>query len=397
MESYDVCIVGGGLIGLAVGRALTERRPGLAVLIVEKEDRVGAHQSGHNSGVIHSGLYYRPASLKARLAVTGAKALYELCTERGIPHRRSGKLVIASDRSQIPALEELERRGRANGLESLRRLEANEIPDIEPEASGVAALSVPSAGVVDFSRVADELAADLIAQGGTLRLGHAVRRIRSADGVLEIVAGDGSFRSRFLVNCAGLQSDRVAALAGIEPAVRIVPFRGEYYTMAGGPRVNSLIYPVPNPRFPFLGVHFTHRIDGSVELGPNAVVALGREHYRGARPNWADVAETLRYRGFQKLAAANLWAGVRELANSRSRRLYTQLAQKLVPALQSEHLRPGGVGIRAQAVDRAGMLVDDFVIERTANSIHVLNAPSPGATACMVIGRFVAAQFESDV
>ena len=394
METYDACIIGGGLIGLAVGRALYEQRPGLSLLILEKEDRVAGHQSGHNSGVIHSGLYYRPGSLKARLAVAGARSMYELCAEAGIAHRRSGKLVIATDRSQLPALDELERRGNANGLEGLRRIRREEIREIEPAATGESALVVPAAGVVDFREVAEYLARGLASAGATVERGSRVTRIRETATAVEIgveIGLDGSsFRSRLLVNCAGLHSDRVARMTGMTPPVQIIPFRGEYYTIRGGPQVKALIYPVPDPRFPFLGVHFTRRIDGSVEVGPNALVALGREHYRGSRPNWSDVSEMVRYPGFRRLARTNLVAGARELINSKSKRLYSRLAARLVPQLRSEHLEAGGVGVRAQAVDREGHLVDDFVIESTEKAVHVLNAPSPGATASLAIGNYVA-------
>ena len=391
METYDACIIGGGLIGLAVGRALYEQRPGLSLLILEKEDRVAGHQSGHNSGVIHSGLYYRPGSLKARLAVAGARSMYELCAEAGIAHSRSGKLVIATDRSQLPALDELERRGNANGLEGLGRIRREEIREIEPAATGESALVVPAAGVVDFREVAEYLARGLAAAGATVDLGSRVTRIRETATAVEIGVDGSSFRSRLLVNCAGLHSDRVARMTGMTPPVQIIPFRGEYYTMRGGPHVNALIYPVPDPRFPFLGVHFTRRVDGSVEVGPNALVALGREHYRGSRPNWSDVSEMVRYQGFRRLARANLVPGAREFINSKSKRLYSRLAARLVPQLRSEHLEAGGVGVRAQAVDSQGRLVDDFVIETTEKAVHVLNAPSPGATASLAIGDYVAA------
>lgn len=387
---YDACIVGGGLVGLAVGRALLGSHPGASLLVLEKEDRVGFHQSGHNSGVIHSGLYYRPGSLKARLAVEGAREMYQLCAHAGIPHRRSGKVVVATSGSEIAALDELERRGRANGLDSLRRLAPDEISELEPAAVGVDALSVPSAGVVDFPVVANYLAAELEESGAEVLLGHPLTRLHYSRGHFDVVAGEAGFRSRFLINCAGLYSDKVALLAGIEPAVRIVPFRGEYFTLAGADAIKALIYPVPDPRFPFLGVHFTRRIDNSVEVGPNALLALGREHYRGVAPDWSETMETLRYRGFRRLAARHLLPGIRELVQSTSKHLYARLARRLVPGVRPEQLLPGGVGVRAQAVDRDGHLVDDFVIETTDRSIHVLNAPSPGATASLAIGRYVA-------
>lgn len=388
----DVCVVGGGLIGLSVGYALSRHRPGLSILVLEKEDGLAMHQSGHNSGVIHSGLYYRPGSLKAQLSVEGREALYRYCQEKGIANQRSGKLVIATDRSEIPALEELERRGNSNGLNGLRRLGPRGIAEVEPEATGVEALHVPEAGVVDFPDVASSLASHLITAGCRILTGHAVTAIRHTGGGVEVVAGEASFRCGMLINCAGLQSDRVARLAGVVPEVRIVPFRGEYYRLSeeSAPLVRTLIYPVPDPRFPFLGVHFTRRIDGTVEVGPNAVLALGREHYRGAKPNWGDVREVFSDRGFRRLALKHWRAGGSELLHSRSRRLYARLARRLVPAVTGDDLLPGGAGVRAQAVARDGSLVDDFVIERVGATVHVLNAPSPGATASLAIGEYIA-------
>lgn len=393
-SQFDVCIVGAGIVGLAVGRALAAEFVGISILIVDKEDRVAAHQSGHNSGVVHSGLYYRPGSLKAQLCVEGRDSVYELAESAGIPIKRSGKLVIATRPAEIPALEELQRRGTANGLIGMRRVGPAGIRDIEPAATGIDALQVPEAGVVDFVAVAEHIAADLTASGSRVATGHGVTSIVSTPSGVTVVAGDESFTARTLVNCAGLHSDRIAALCGIESAIRIVPFRGEYYRLApaAASLVQGLVYPVPDPRFPFLGVHFTRRIDGSVEVGPNAVLALGREHYRGAKPNWADVRDTLSSAGFRKLAARNLRSGVKEMMSSRSRRLYARLARRLIPATLSEHLLPGGAGVRAQAIAPDGSLVDDFVIEQAGATLHVLNAPSPGATAGLAIGRQIAAR-----
>ena len=391
-RTFDVCVVGAGLVGLATARALTELRPGISVLVLDKEDGLARHQSSHNSGVVHSGLYYKPGSLKAELCVAGREAMYALCDEAGIPAARSGKLVIATDTSEFDALDELERRGRANGLVGLQRMGSEEIKDIEPHAVGLAALFVPEAGVADFPGVAAHLASHLTAGGAEIRTAHAVEAIaHRVDGV-EISAGGERHFARALVNCAGLHSDRVAALAGITPRVRIVPFRGEYYKLAesAADLVRTLIYPVPDPRFPFLGVHFTRRIDGTVEVGPNAVLALGREHYRGARPNWTDLGETLRHSGFRRLAARHWKSGAQELLNSRSRRLYARLARRLVPQVRAADLQPGGSGVRAQAVSSDGALVDDFVFEEAGSTVHVLNAPSPGATASLAIGRYIA-------
>lgn len=391
-RDYDVCIVGAGLVGLAVGRALMERHEGISLLVLEKEDRVAAHQSSHNSGVVHSGLYYRPGSLKARLCVEGRDEVFRVCGAEGIPFRRSGKLVIASDRSEIAALDELELRGRANGLSGLVRLGPQGIRDIEPEAVGLEALHVPEAGVADFPALAAHLASRLTAGGADVATGRAVSAIEHGASGVAVTAGGERFAAKLLVNCAGLHSDRVAALAGIEPPVRIVPFRGEYYRMqepAAG-LVRALVYPVPDPRFPFLGVHFTRRIDGTVEVGPNAVLALGREHYRGSSPTWSDVREVAGTPGFRRLAATHWRAGLGELVRSKSARLYARQARRLVPAVRRADLLPGGAGVRAQAVARDGSLVDDFVIEEAGPTVHVLNAPSPGATASLAIGRHVA-------
>lgn len=393
---YDVCVVGAGLVGLATARAIAEDLVGVSILLLDKEDQIAAHQSSHNSGVIHSGLYYKPGSLKARLCVEGRDAVYHLGETEGIPVERSGKLVIATDLDEIPALEELERRGKANGLGGLTRLDPDGIKEHEPAAAGIDALFVPEAGVADFPALATHLSGRLRAGGAEIRLGHEVRAIdHTVDGV-EITAGDERFSARSLVNCAGLHSDRVAALAGVESTVKIIPFRGEYYRLSDEAEslVKTLIYPVPDPRFPFLGVHFTRRIDGGVEVGPNAVLALGREQYRGVGPVWPDLREVLASRGFRRLATRHWLSGTKELLSSRSRRLYARLARRLVPAVRPEHLIEGGAGVRAQAVNPDGSLVDDFVIERAGTSIHVLNAPSPGATASLAIGRHIAGQVE---
>lgn len=392
MVRRDLAVVGGGLIGLATARAFLAEHPGASVTIFEKENGVARHQSGHASGVIHSGLYYRPGSLKARLAVSGAKAMYRLVETEGLPYRRSGKLVVAVEPSEIPALEELERRGSANGLSGLRRIGPAEIRDVEPAAAGIAALFVPEAGVTDFVAIAEHLAATLTADGAEVRTGTAVSGIRDRVDHVEVAAGGDVHRFSALVNCAGLHSDRVAALGGVGPNVRIVPFRGEYYTLSKplADEIRALIYPVPDPRYPFLGVHFTRGVAGSVEVGPNALLALGREQYRGQGPSLRDLRELAGYGGFWRLAAANMGAGARELA-SRWRSLYARQARRLVPAVEASHLVRGGAGIRAQAVDSKGKLVDDFVIERSGRSVHVLNAPSPGGTASLAIGRHIAA------
>ena len=394
---HDIGIVGTGLLGLATARAILERLPNRSVVVIDKAESIASHQSSHNSGVIHSGLYYTPGSLKARLCVEGRDLMYEFCAERGIPHRRSGKLVIASTESEVAQLDELERRGRANGLNRIERLGRDAIAEYEPDAVGVAALRVPDAGVVDYPAVASAIAADLEARGATIITGAEVTSVKETSGAVSVIAGGDALTVSLLVNCAGLHSDRIASMSGLEPSVRIVPFRGEYYRLTDGStdRVRALIYPVPDPRFPFLGVHFTRRVDGTVEVGPNAVLALGREHYRGASMNWRDTRETLAFEGFQRLAVKHAWQGIRELVTSRSRTMYARHARRLVPATRSTDLLPGGSGVRAQAVTKDGKLVDDFVIQRTDSTVHVLNAPSPGATASLAIGRAIAARVES--
>lgn len=393
---FDVCVVGGGLVGLGVARAITEEFAGISVAVLEKESRLAAHQSSHNSGVVHSGLYYRPGSLKARLCIEGRREIEALGAEGRIPYRRSGKLVIAVEESEIPALEELERRGRANGLADIRRLGPDEITEVEPAATGIAALQVGDAGVVDFRALAEHLGETLRTAGARIITGAEVTEIAHRSTGVSVVVADGRrYRAKALVNCAGLHSDRIAGMAGLSPGVRIVPFRGEYYllTEEAAELVAGLIYPVPDPRLPFLGIHFTRRIDGTVEVGPNAVVGLGREHYRGSAADWPEFFSILGHRGFQRLAMRHWRHGISEMLQSRSTRLYARLASRLVPDLTHRDLLAGGAGVRAQALDRDGVLVDDFVIERAGATIHVLNAPSPGATASIAIGRHIAGQF----
>ncbi len=388
-ERFDVCVVGGGIVGLATATAVAERNPGASIVVIDKEPAVAGHQTGHNSGVIHSGLYYKPGSLKAKLCVEGQRRMYAYCQEHELPHKRSGKIVVASFRSELPAMDELFRRGTENGLVGLRRLSSAEIREIEPNAIGVAGIHVEESGVADYAAVARHLATNL---AGEVRLGSAVERISTTSDGTAVSTGSDTLHARVLVNCAGLHSDRVAQMAGIDPPVKIVPFRGEYYTLTpeAASLVKALIYPVPDPRFPFLGVHFTRRVDGSVEVGPNAVLALGREHYRGTRPNPKDLVETLGFRGFHKVVAKYWKTGAAEAWRSARRSTYAKSAQTLVPAVRAEHLQQGGAGIRAQAVTRDGALVDDFSIVETDTAVHVLNAPSPAATASLAIGHHIA-------
>ena len=389
---YDVAVIGGGIVGAATAMALMGETDGLSLVVLEKEGRLAAHQTGHNSGVIHSGLYYRPGSLKARNCTEGREDLYRFCAEHDIPHERCGKLVVASREEELPALDELERRGRENGLEGIERLDGERLKEYEPHAAGIAGLYVPDTGIVDFIRVTEAFAAEVRKKGGEIRTDARVRRIRrdSQGFVLDTPRGD--VRCRFLINCAGLQCDRIARMAGADPGIRIVPFRGEYYTLKRRSLVRTLIYPVPDPAFPFLGVHLTRRIDGAVEAGPNAVLALRREGYSRLSFSLRDTLETLGYGGFWCLAGRFWRTGLQEYRRSFSKGIFVRDLQRLVPELRIEDLLGGGAGVRAQAVDPAGKLLDDFHIVEGEGMIHVLNAPSPAATASISIGRTVAAR-----
>ncbi len=387
----DIAVAGGGLLGLATAMALSGR--GWSVAVLEAENRLASHQSGHNSGVIHSGLYYKPGSLKATLCREGARALYRFCAEEGIAHERCGKLVVATQAEDLPRLDELERRGQANGLAGVRRLGPEEMREIEPHAAGIAALHVPGTGIADYQGVARGYARRIEARGGTVRTGARVAGVRRDGSGLVVETPAGAVAASLLVNCAGLQSDRVARLCGAPVDVRIVPFRGEYYDLVPERRslVRGLIYPVPDPRFPFLGVHLTRRVDGSVEAGPNAVLALKREGYRWRDVSLRDSAATLSWPGFWRLAARYPWIAAYEVRRSLSKRIFARDLQALVPEIRPADLARAGSGVRAQALDAKGGLVDDFRIVRSEGAIHVLNAPSPGATASISIGERIAA------
>ncbi len=391
-ERADVVCIGAGIIGLATARSLARRFGRLDIRVVEAEPRPAVHQTGHNSGVIHSGLYYKPGSLKARHCVDGRKRLVDYCDRHGIPYEICGKLVIATDQEEIPRLDELERRGRANGLAGLERLPPERIPEVEPHATGIDALRVPETGIVDYRAVARAYAQELEAAGVSLHLRTRVTGLgRRSDGiVVETAAGE--FEAGHAINCAGLQSDRVARMAGLYPNVRIVPFRGEYFDLAPERRhlLRGLIYPVPDPRFPFLGVHLTRRVDGSVEAGPNAVLALKREGYDRGSFDVRDAWSSLSYPGFWKMALRFWKVGIGEMARSGSRARFARDLRRFVPELGDSDLMPGGAGVRAQALDRKGALVDDFAIETSPRMLHVLNAPSPGATASLAIGDTLA-------
>ena len=390
----DVAIVGGGLVGLATAYALTSKVPDQRIVVLEAENEVARHQSGRNSGVLHSGVYYTPGSSKAKLCRIGARQMIQFCDSNGIALEQTGKVIVATDPSQVAALHEIARRGEANGLEGLRRVGRTELAELEPHVNATEALAVPEAGVVDFPAVARSLADLIRSAGHEIRKGFQVTNIVGTMSGFRITAASGDeCEPRFLVNCAGLHSDRVATMAGHKPPVTIIPFRGEYFSMPThrDHLVRNLVYPVPDPRFPFLGVHFTRRIDGTVEVGPNAVLAMGRHRYRDeAGRNWRDVGEMLRWPGLWRLGLKYWRTGSQELIRSHSKRLYAAAARKLIPAVLPTDLIRGGSGIRAQAVRRNGALADDFVIVEDAAAVHVLNAPSPAATACLAIGEHIA-------
>lgn len=387
----DVAVVGGGLVGAATALALAEGH-GLSVAVLEAEDRLGTHQSGHNSGVLHSGLYYKPGSLKAKLCVEGSRALFRFCEEEGITHERCGKLVVATREDELPQLDELERRGKANGLTGLQRLQAEEIREHEPHAAGIAALWVPETGIVDYKGVSRAYGRRIEARGGTVWTGARVHAVHRNGTGLVAETARGAVTCKLLVNCAGLQSDRVAKLCGAEVDVQIIPFRGEYYELVEGRRdlVRGLIYPVPDPRFPFLGVHLTRMVEGGVEAGPNAVLALKREGYRWMDISPRDMAATATWPGFWKMAARYWKIGVFEVWRSLRKSAFVRDLQRLIPDISNEDLYRAGAGVRAQAVDRNGALLDDFRIVHSERAIHVLNAPSPAATASLAIGRTIA-------
>ncbi len=392
MTTWDVVVVGGGIVGLATADAVAAL--GARVMVLEAERALAAHQTGHNSGVIHSGVYYKPGSLKARTCVAGREDLYAFCAEAGVPTRRCGKLVVATREAQLPALAVLEERGRANGLQGLTRLDRADIARLDPEVVGLAGLWVAETGVVDFGAVTQALAARLRTRGGAVRTGARVVNVTLVARDVHVgTAPQGEpLVARVLVNCAGLQSDRVARLGGVDPGIAIIPFRGDYYNLRTerASLVRHLVYPVPDPDLPFLGVHFTRRIDGQVEAGPNAVLALHREGYNRWAVSPRDLGAVLGFPGFWRMARRFWRTGLSELGRSWSKTLFVRALQRLVPAVQSADLQWSGCGVRAQAVDRSGRLVDDFHIVEGEAGVHLVNAPSPAATASLSIGKQLA-------
>lgn len=387
----DLLIIGAGIVGLATALEYSRRFPGKRLLIVEKEDRVATHQTGHNSGVIHSGIYYRTGSLKARNCVAGCASMKRFCQEHAIGYEECGKLVVATAPDEVPRLQQLHERGVANGVERLRMLDRDEFRELEPHCEGICALHVPSTGIVDYKEVANRYAELIEHAGGELVFRAKVTGLRDDGDANHVETTAGVFRAGNVINCAGLYSDTITRMAGCKTDLEIIPFRGEYYQVKPDRRhlVKNPIYPVPDPRFPFLGVHFTRHIDGSVEAGPNAVLALRREGYTGSDVDLTESVEMLRYRGFWKMARKYWKMGMAEQYRAWIKPAFTRALQQMVPELTEDDLVPGGSGVRAQAVDRNGNLLDDFCFVHSRRIIHVCNVPSPAATASLEIGREV--------
>lgn len=393
---YNYIIVGGGIVGLATAYSIKKKNPESSILILEKEKHPAAHQTGRNSGVIHSGVYYRPGSKKAELTTRGSIRMIQFCREFGVNYEKCGKVIVATDRSELPYLDTLHERGSKNGL-NVRKITKEELAELEPHVNGIAALHVPEAGIVSYKKVAETLADHLKERGVELGFNQHVHTIGSDEMSCEVTTQTAQFKGRYVINCGGLQSDRLALQAGAKIKHRIVPFRGEYYELVKDRRhlVKNLIYPVPNPSFPFLGVHFTRMIDGSIHAGPNAVLSLKREGYSKYSFDFADAWSALTYPGFWKLAGKHWKEGFRELHRSLSKAEFVKSLQKLIPEIKSEDLIPSSAGVRAQALNPDGSLVDDFLIKYNGRTIHVCNAPSPAATASLEIGDRIAEQVMS--
>ncbi|MBP8156409.1 MAG: L-2-hydroxyglutarate oxidase [Leadbetterella sp.] len=390
---YDVVVIGGGIVGLATALNLKKAKPNLRLLLVEKENSLAAHQTGHNSGVIHSGLYYKPGSLKAKNCIEGYHMLIDFCNENKIKYELCGKIVVATSEDQLASLETLYERGIQNGLEGLEKLNKEQLQAIEPHVAGIAGIKVPQTGIINYTTVSEKYAENIKNLGGEIRLGEKVSSISEINGFSTVVTNKGSYSTTLVINCAGLYSDKVAQFTEKEQVkVRIIPFRGEYYEIKPEKQylVKHLIYPVPDPNFPFLGVHFTRMVDGGVEAGPNAVLAFRREGYKKLSVDFSEFGETLAWPGFRKVAAKYWKTGIGEYYRSFSKSAFTKALQALIPEIQKDDLMPGGAGVRAQACDYDGGLLDDFSILENKQAINVLNAPSPAATSSLSIGKTVA-------
>ncbi len=390
---FDIVVVGGGIVGLASAYKIASSHPGIRIAVLEKEERLAVHQTGHNSGVIHSGLYYKPGSAKAKTCAKGRKELVAFAKEHGIAFDICGKIIVATERKELAGLEELFELGRANEIEGIERIGPEQIEEIEPACSGIAGIRVPCTGIIDFSQVTEKLAELIESQGDGNKVltDHEVGGFEKHDFYTKVLTNQGTFAARYIINCAGLQSDRVAKLDGVEPGVRIIPFRGDYYelTEQAAEKVKTLIYPVADPELPFLGVHFTRMIDGSVECGPNAVFSFKREGYGKIDFSLRDCWESLSYWGTWRLFLKQWRYGLAEYARAFSKKRFLKQLQRLIPSLESQDIKAGKAGVRAQALGPRGELIDDFRIERKGSSIHVLNAPSPAATAALAIGDYI--------
>ena len=395
---YDVAIVGGGIIGLSTAMQLLERSPHLNVAVIEKEDRLAQHQTGHNSGVIHSGIYYRPGSWKARFCVGGKDRLLAFCDENEIDYDPCGKVIVATHESELGRLQDLYERGVANGVPDLQIVAPERLAEIEPHTQGVRALWAPHTGIVDYVRVANAYAGKFQSAGGDIFTGAAVRQARQTAGGTALETERGALQAKHVINCAGLYADQLARIMGEETDVRIIPFRGEYYQLAESSHhlVKGLIYPVPDPRFPFLGVHYTRNIHGYVEAGPNAVLAWAREGYRKSNISLGETAAALTFPGFWKMTARHWRTGIQEMHRSYRKSVFVGDLQKLIPEIQASDLDSGGSGVRAQAVSSSGAILDDFHILRGQKALHVLNAPSPGATSSLAIGEYLSEMATND-
>ena len=389
-EIYDITIIGGGIVGTATALSILNEK-NVQILLLEAESSLAAHQTGNNSGVIHSGLYYKPGSLKAANCTIGREMMYAFCEEHKLPFDRCGKIVIATRKEELPALNMLEERGRANGLNGIKRLSASDIKEYEPHASGIDGLFVPQTGIVDYVAVTNKYAELIREKGGVIKTNSKLVSVKRDGKDLMLFTEHDEYKTKFVVNCAGLQSDRIAKLFGVDPKLQIIPFRGEYYQIKKEKEylVNNLIYPVPDSQFPFLGVHFTRMINGGVEAGPNAVLAFKREGYKKTDFSLRDILEMKLYPGFWKMAAKYYKMGFQEFRRSFSRELFVKSLQKLIPEIQYDDIEVGGAGVRAQALERDGKLVDDFRIVEAERMVHVLNAPSPAATASLSIGKTI--------
>ena len=391
MAKSDIIIVGGGIVGLATAYKIKLKNPQLSVLLLEKEAKLAKHQTGNNSGVIHSGVYYKPGSLKAKNCIDGYKELLKFCDEEGVPYELCGKIIVATDKAELPTLSMIEERGKENGLQNLKRLTREEVKEHEPYVNGIAGIHVPQTGIIDYTAMSLKIAEKFQALGGEIALNEKVADIKKLKDITQVITQKNSYETTLVVNCAGLYSDKIAQLTSEKLDLKIIPFRGEYFMIKPEKQylVKNLIYPVPDPNFPFLGVHFTRMINGGIEAGPNAVLAFKREGYRKSLFNLAELGETLAWPGFQKVAAKYWKTGFGEMYRSFSKSAFTTALQKLLPDIMESDLTPGGAGVRAQACDRNGGLIDDFLILEEENAINVCNAPSPAATSSLSIGDHV--------